>query len=225
MKDIIQISLLVLGLGLLVYFSFFYKKNNENFVSKIFNKNEKKEVLIEDFGGKHDESNRQKYQQQERLNIDTEHYSITEQYDEPPRRVQKRQPPQRQPPQRQLSPENSPEETHQKFERVKSEKENIFEKKDNKIKNLVHNLVDINEDQDDDLNEGYMSEVQMAPFSEVKPDVDSEAKEDFNVDLANENFIKANYFKGKKDGYVFKKGKKGLGYYQDTYDGNLRNSP
>ena len=40
----------------------------------------------------------------------------------------------------------------------------------------------------------------MAPFSEVEQDVDSEAKEDFNVDLANENFIKANYFKGKKDG-------------------------
>ena len=70
-----------------------------------------------------------------------------------------------------------------------------------------------------------MSEVQMAPFSEVKPEIDSEAKEDFKVDLANENFIEANYFKGKKKGYVFKKGKKGLGYYQDTYDGNLRNSP
>ena len=220
MKDIIQISLLALGLGLLVYFAFFYKKNNENFVSKIFNKDEKKEVLIEDFGGKHDDLNRQRYQQPERLNIDTEHYSITEQYDEPPRRVQQRQPPQRQP-----SPENSSEVIHQKFEKVESEQENVFEEKDNEIKNLVHNVIDTNDDQDDYLNEGYMSEVQMAPFSEVKPEIDSEAKEDFKVDLANENFIEANYFKGKKKGYVFKKGKKGLGYYQDTYDGNLRNSP
>ena len=223
MKDIIQISLLALGLGLLVYFGFFYKKNNENFVSKIFNKNEKKEVLIEDFGGKHDESNRQKYQQPERMNIATENYSITEHYEEPPRRVQ--QPPQRQPPQRQPSPENTPEEIHQKFEKIESEQENIFEKKNNEIKNLVHNVIDNNDDQDDYLNEGYMSEVQMAPFSEVKPEIDSEVKQDFNVDLANNNFIKADYFKGKKKGYIFKKGKKGLGYYQDTYDGNLRNSP
>ena len=220
MNDTIQICLLTLGLVLVIYFAFFYKK--ENFITKLMSKSKSKSkikskgkvknILIEDFEGKNDPVN-------QKMIIDTENYSITEKYDSP-----------KKPQQREKRIER---EKENEKEQIESESEIITENKDEESINL--NIFENNNDniklvrndnnKYDALNEGYMSEVQMAPFSEVERMVESEAQEDFNVDLANDDFIKANYFKGKKEGYVFKKGKKGLGYYLDNYNGDLKNSP
>jgi hypothetical protein len=205
MKDIIQVCLLVLGLLLLIYFSFFYKK--ENFITKLMNKNKNKErdIIIEDFEGKNDPVN-------QKMNINTENYSITEKYDSPKKQVQLQ--------------DNKESDSESVIMTEDKEEEsinlNIFENNNDNIK-LVRN--NNNNNKYDTLNEGYMSEVQMAPFSEAEKLIESEAQEDFNIDLANDDFIQSNYFKEKKEGYVFKKGKKGLGYYLDNYNGNLKNSP